>query len=268
MGRSRRIARRWGILGIGLVLAGGCEAVIGLEDWKKPIPSDGAGGAAGGGAGGSGSSGQGGAPACASCVAEPPVDWMGPVAFFAGDVASPDCPAQWALAWDAGNGAVLPPVTCAPCTCEFTGATCSATSVKLFTDASCTAGESQPIQGGAMCSQVMGMTTADTFQSAQALPILGNGGQCTPSGGDVTARPGLARADVVVIDPERLKSGLGEPIELVDPRLGGTMRMVKRTDGVVRTVVIGGRIAFDDGTFAPGYGETRFGRLLRAKHRT
>ena len=73
-----------------------------------------------------------------------------------------------------------------------------------------------------------------------------------------------AIADVVVIDPERLQAGLGEPVELVDPRLDGNMRMVKRSDGVVRQVVIGGRVAFDEGRFAPGYGETRFGRLLRA----
>lgn len=76
-----------------------------------------------------------------------------------------------------------------------------------------------------------------------------------------------AIADLVVIDPERLRTGLGEPVELVDPRLGGIMRMVKRSEGVVRQVVIGGRVAFEAGRFAAGYGETRFGRLLRAQGR-
>jgi N-acyl-D-aspartate/D-glutamate deacylase len=72
------------------------------------------------------------------------------------------------------------------------------------------------------------------------------------------------RADMVIIDPARLQGGLGAPIELLDPRLDGNLRMVKRSDGVVRQVVIGGRVAFDDGRFSAGYGGTRYGRLLRA----
>jgi len=72
------------------------------------------------------------------------------------------------------------------------------------------------------------------------------------------------RADVVVIDPEQLKTGLGPPIEHYDPRLDGAMRMVKRTDGVVRQVLVGGRVAFDDCKFVPEFGRERFGRLLRS----
>jgi N-acyl-D-aspartate/D-glutamate deacylase len=72
-------------------------------------------------------------------------------------------------------------------------------------------------------------------------------------------------ADVVVIDPEKLRAGLGEPVEHTDERIG-TMRMVKRTDGVVRQVLVGGRVAFDGGKFAPEFGQERFGRLLRSKH--
>lgn len=71
-------------------------------------------------------------------------------------------------------------------------------------------------------------------------------------------------ADVVVIDPEKLRSGLSEPIEHVDERIG-TMRMVKRSDGVVRQVLVGGRLAFENGQFVPEFGRERFGRLLRAK---
>ena len=67
---------------------------------------------------------------------------------------------------------------------------------------------------------------------------------------------------------QRCPRGFGEPravsaIELVDPRLDGEMRMVKRSDEVVRHVIIAGREAFTAGTFAKDLGTTRFGRLLR-----
>ena len=73
-----------------------------------------------------------------------------------------------------------------------------------------------------------------------------------------------AWADVVVIDPEKLKTGLSDPIEQYDPRLAGAMRMVKRSDGVVRQVLIGGRVAFEDAQFANDFGTKRYGRLLRS----
>lgn len=73
-----------------------------------------------------------------------------------------------------------------------------------------------------------------------------------------------AWADVAVIDPEKLKTGLSDPIEQYDPRLAGAMRMVKRSDGVVRQVLVGGRVAFDNGQFADDYGKQRYGRLLRS----
>ncbi|MGD9720306.1 MAG: amidohydrolase family protein [Pirellulales bacterium] len=72
------------------------------------------------------------------------------------------------------------------------------------------------------------------------------------------------RADVVVVDPEKLRTGLGPPQENYDERLHGAMRMVKRSDGVVRQVLIGGRVAFENATFVPEFGRQRFGRLLRA----
>lgn len=78
-----------------------------------------------------------------------------------------------------------------------------------------------------------------------------------------TLRPG-ATADVAVVDPAKLPTGLSDPIEHHDPRLG-TMRMVKRSDGVVRQVLIGGRVAFENGQFTPGYGQERYGRLLRSQ---
>jgi len=71
------------------------------------------------------------------------------------------------------------------------------------------------------------------------------------------------RADLVLLDPEALSKGLSDPIEFEDPRLEGEMRMVKRSDGVVKKVLIGGRVAFEDGQFAADYGKSRYGRLLR-----
>ncbi len=73
-----------------------------------------------------------------------------------------------------------------------------------------------------------------------------------------------ARADVAVIDPARLRDGLSAPIEHYDPRLEGAMRMVKRSDGVVRQVFVGGKLAFDNAQFVPEFGRERFGRLLRS----
>ncbi len=51
---------------------------------------------------------------------------------------------------------------------------------------------------------------------------------------------------------------------LDDPRLGGLMRMVKRSEGVVSHVMIGGQMAFESGAFTPDYGKKKMGRLLRA----
>jgi N-acyl-D-aspartate/D-glutamate deacylase len=74
-----------------------------------------------------------------------------------------------------------------------------------------------------------------------------------------------ARADIAVVDPEKLRTGLGPPIEQYDERLHGAMRMVKRSDGVVRQVLVGGRVAFDNAQFVPEFGRERFGRLLRSQ---
>jgi N-acyl-D-aspartate/D-glutamate deacylase len=80
-----------------------------------------------------------------------------------------------------------------------------------------------------------------------------------------TVKPG-SWADVIVVDPEKLRTGLGPPIENYDERLHGAMRMVKRSDGVVRQVFVGGRLAFENGHFQPEFGRHRFGRLLRSQH--
>ncbi|RME45273.1 MAG: D-amino acid aminohydrolase, partial [Deltaproteobacteria bacterium] len=75
-------------------------------------------------------------------------------------------------------------------------------------------------------------------------------------------------ADLVVIDPERLKSDISkDPIEIEDLRLGGAMRMVRRSGSIVSLVAIGGKIVFENGRFAPDFGKRRYGRLLHSTHR-
>ena len=44
------------------------------------------------------------------------------------------------------------------------------------------------------------------------------------------------------------------------------MRMVKRSDGVVRQVFVGGRLAFENDAFVPEFGQQKFGRLMRSQH--
>jgi N-acyl-D-aspartate/D-glutamate deacylase len=72
------------------------------------------------------------------------------------------------------------------------------------------------------------------------------------------------RADAVVIDPEALDERLDGYHEA--PMEGfGLSRMVNRSDGAVRAVLVNGRVAFRDGGFDPALGRERgFGRFLPA----
>jgi len=74
------------------------------------------------------------------------------------------------------------------------------------------------------------------------------------------------RADVCVIDPTKLNSGLTEePIEDYHPSLQGSYRYVKRSDGVVKNVLVNGEEVFNDvNGFADGVGKKRYGQLLRS----
>jgi len=78
-----------------------------------------------------------------------------------------------------------------------------------------------------------------------------------------TLTPG-SWADAVVIDPVRLRDGLSEPIEYHDPRMDGCMRLVKRSDSVVKEVLVGGQVVFEQGHFSPELGCKKIGRLLRS----
>lgn len=69
-------------------------------------------------------------------------------------------------------------------------------------------------------------------------------------------------ADLCVIDPEKLKTDLGQPLEILDPRLDGEMRMVSDSGGAVPHVLVGGRFLKRDGRMAADAGRVRYGRLL------
>ncbi|HVY48764.1 MAG TPA: amidohydrolase family protein [Minicystis sp.] len=72
------------------------------------------------------------------------------------------------------------------------------------------------------------------------------------------------RADVVVVDPRGLDASVDAYYEAPIPAFGGLSRMVNRSDGAVAATLVGGRVVFERGAFAPGFGETRSGRFLRA----
>jgi len=76
------------------------------------------------------------------------------------------------------------------------------------------------------------------------------------------------RADVCIIDPAQLKTGLTEePIENYHPALKGAFRYVKRSDGVVNHVLVNGTEVFNSTSgFASDLGKKRYGQLLRSSN--
>lgn len=76
------------------------------------------------------------------------------------------------------------------------------------------------------------------------------------------------RADVCVLDPSQLQSGLTEePIEDYHPSLKGAFRYVKRSDGVVNHVLVNGQEVFNDTNgFVSDLGKQKYGHLLRSRH--
>jgi N-acyl-D-aspartate/D-glutamate deacylase len=75
------------------------------------------------------------------------------------------------------------------------------------------------------------------------------------------------RADVVVIDPERLDETLDGYAEDVVDSYGGLSRMVNRNDHTVTAVLVGGRGVFFNGVATALVGAERTGRFLRAAHK-
>lgn len=72
------------------------------------------------------------------------------------------------------------------------------------------------------------------------------------------------KADVVVINPNKLQTNLGAPIEDYDERLKGAYRMVKRSDGIVKHVLVGGEEIFNEEGFAKDLGQKKYGKLLKS----
>ncbi|MCV7298702.1 amidohydrolase family protein [Mycobacterium barrassiae] len=75
------------------------------------------------------------------------------------------------------------------------------------------------------------------------------------------------RADVVVLDPERLDQSLDEYAEAPVAQYGGLSRMVNRNDATVRAVFVAGGPVFLDGEATGVVGTRRTGRFLRASHK-
>lgn len=76
------------------------------------------------------------------------------------------------------------------------------------------------------------------------------------------------RADVVVLDPQRLDGSLDEYAEDTVEHYGGLSRMVNRNDDTVTAVLVGGRAVYLDGRLTDLVGAARTGRFLRAAHRS
>ncbi|MEE2829307.1 MAG: N-acyl-D-glutamate amidohydrolase, partial [Myxococcota bacterium] len=73
------------------------------------------------------------------------------------------------------------------------------------------------------------------------------------------------RADLVVINPERLDESLDEAHEAPMERFGNLSRLVRRNDATVDAVLINGKLAVEGGQPTPMLGEEQgFGRVLRA----
>ena len=73
------------------------------------------------------------------------------------------------------------------------------------------------------------------------------------------------RADLVIVDPTALDERLDAYHEANMDGFGDLMRMVNRSDGTVHTVMVNGRVAFEDGKVSPSLGrELGFGTFLPA----
>jgi len=72
-------------------------------------------------------------------------------------------------------------------------------------------------------------------------------------------------ADVIIVNPDKLVEDgvLGDEIESYDPETDGELRLVRSSEGVVELVVIGGKIAMENGEFVKEFGKQRFGRAIR-----
>ncbi len=71
-------------------------------------------------------------------------------------------------------------------------------------------------------------------------------------------------ADLILVDPEVLKNYDGEAnVERIYREEFQHQQLVNRSDGVVPMVMIGGKIAWKEGSFSDRFGQEKFGRLLK-----
>jgi len=73
-----------------------------------------------------------------------------------------------------------------------------------------------------------------------------------------------ARADVVVVDPQKLGAELDVIVEAPMAFFGDYPRLVNQNGGAVQSVLINGREAVRDGALTPELGRERLGEVLRA----
>ncbi|MBV8786122.1 MAG: amidohydrolase family protein [Mycobacterium sp.] len=76
------------------------------------------------------------------------------------------------------------------------------------------------------------------------------------------------RADIVVVDPDKLDGSLDRYAEHPVEAYGGLSRMVNRNDDTVTAVLVAGVLAFGAGKATPALGSRRLGQFLRADNRS
>ncbi|MGD7069833.1 N-acyl-D-amino-acid deacylase family protein [Acetobacter sp. AAB5] len=75
-----------------------------------------------------------------------------------------------------------------------------------------------------------------------------------------------AQADLCIIDPVALAQWNPEKTyHFMHRPEFGCRQIVNRPDAVVRSVIIGGKMAWDNGTYSEEFGKTAYGRVIRAK---
>lgn len=75
------------------------------------------------------------------------------------------------------------------------------------------------------------------------------------------------RADIVILDPQRLDDSLDSYAEEPVEQYGGLSRMVNRNDDTVTAVLVGGRAVYLNGVATELVGNRRTGRFLWAAHK-
>lgn len=74
-----------------------------------------------------------------------------------------------------------------------------------------------------------------------------------------------AIADLVILNPENFDNITEEVQEDVIEEFNNYKRLVKRNEGVIDKVIVGGKIIFENEDFVPEYGKTeKFGRFLKS----